>query len=564
MAYTEIKERAGRKYYYRVKSVRQGAKVGKKRIYLGVNLDKGELAKLEKEGDEKLMGGDVEVEEVERDVPTQPTLKDEDAKKEQYKKTTFKISKEKNFSEWYTEIVKRAELGDLRYNVKGFLVFQPWSVLCMEKMYDYLERVMRKKGHKPYWFPTVIPEENFEKESGHVAGFKPEVFWLEKVSGEGKMALRPTSETAFYQMFALWIRSYKDLPFKTYQRANVFRYETKATRPFLRSREFHWVEGHCAHATEEDAMKQVYEDMKTTIEVLHDVYGLPFIFFERPSWDKFPGAKRTFASDVLNPDGKLVQQPSTHLLKQDFAKAFDVKFKDKDGTDKFCWITCYGPAISRIFASVVSVHGDDKGLRFPWKIAPLQVVIVPFSFDKEVLEEAEKIKEELLEKDISVEIDLDEEKRAGEKFYYWEMKGVPLRIEVGKRELKENRLTIYRRDVDKKEQIGREELINYVGRVSVEIDKNLTSEADSLFKGKIVDAESKEELKEVIEAGKIARCGFCSIEGKGEKCAGIVEKDVGAFVRGRNLKKENVSGKVSKCVVCGKKAEDVVYVARAY
>ena len=229
--------------------------------------------------------------------------------------------KEENFSEWYSEVVQKAELADLRYDIKGFLVFQPWAVLSMEKMFHYLEKVLQKKGHNPYWFPTLIPEKNLKKESSHIGGFTPEVFWVTSHGKnepiEEKLALRPTSETGFYYMFSYWIRSYKDLPFKTYQRANVFRYETKATRPFLRSREFHWIEAHCAHESEEKAMLQVKEDMKTTEEVLHDIFGLPFIFFERPSWDKFPGALKTFAADVLNPDGRVVQQPSTHLLKQE-------------------------------------------------------------------------------------------------------------------------------------------------------------------------------------------------------------------------------------------------------
>src|SRR3989344_3424952 len=198
------------------------------------------------------------------------------------KKTIFNINKETNFSEWFTEIVRVAELADLRYNVKGFLVFQPWAVLAMEKMYKYLEEALQKKGHKPYFFPAVIPEKNFNTESEHVKGFTPQVFWITH-GGDTKLteklALRPTSETAFYQMFSLWIRSYKDLPFKTYQRANVFRYETKATRPFLRSREFHWIEAHCAHATEKDAMNQVHEDMESTREFLLDELCLPFIFF---------------------------------------------------------------------------------------------------------------------------------------------------------------------------------------------------------------------------------------------------------------------------------------------
>lgn len=472
------------------------------------------------------------------------------------------VKKSENFSEWYSEVVQKCELADLRYNVKGFLVFQPWSVLAMEKMYGYMERTLQRKGHKPYFFPTVIPEGSLKKESSHVAGFNPEVFWVTEAGGDKldeKLALRPTSETAFYQMFSLWIRSYKDLPFKTYQRANVFRYETKATRPFLRSREFHWIEGHCAHATEEGAMKQVYEDMETTKEVLHDTFGLPFIFFERPEWDKFHGAHRTFAADVLNPDGKVVQQPSTHLLKQAFSEAFNVKYQDKDGKDKYVWITCYGPAISRIFASVVIVHGDDKGLRFPWKIAPLQVAIVPIVEDKAVMDKAEKLKKEI-EKFASVEIDKSE-KSAGEKFNYWEMKGVPVRIDLGLKDLEKKKLTVFRRDTDKKESIDENDIMKYIQKVAEESGKNLTKEAEKVFEGRIKDVKDLDEMKKAIEGGKIARCGFCSVGMDGAKCAEVTEKEAGATVRGTRLEKEKATG---NCAVCGKKANVVVYIARQY
>jgi len=371
--------------------------------------------------------------------------------------------------------------------------------------------------------------------------------------------LRPTSETAFYQMFKLWIRSYKDLPFKTYQRANVFRYETKATRAFLRSREFHWIETHCAHESEENAMKQVKEDVETTKEVLHDTFGLPFIFFERPAWDKFPGAHRTFAADVLNPDGRLVQQPSTHLLKQDFSKAFDVKFKDKDGKEKYVWITCYGPAISRIFASVITVHGDDKGLRFPWAIAPLQVVIVPVVDDAKVLKKAEELKKEI-QKIASVQVDLSE-KSAGEKFNFWEMKGVPVRIDVGPKDLAAKKLTVFRRDLDKKEVIAEKDLMKYIAKVGEESGKNLTKQADKLFDNRIKDVKTLSDMKKTIEGGSIARVNFCSVEMDGAKCAEVIEKEVGATVRGTKMEKEKASG---KCIVCNKPGKHVVYVARQY
>jgi len=360
-------------------------------------------------------------------------------------------------------------------------------------------------------------------------------------------------------MFNLWISSYKDLPFKTYQRANIFRYETKATRPFLRSREFYWIEAHCAHATRENAMLQVKEDMETTEEVLHNIFGLPFIFFERPAWDKFPGAERTFAADVLNPDGKLIQQPSTHLLTQEFPKAFNVKFKDKDEKEKLVYITCYGPAISRIFASVVIVHGDDKGLRFPWEIAPTQVAIVPISSDAKLIKKAEELSS-IVQKIATVEID-KRDKSPGEKFNEWELKGVPIRIDLGLKEISEKKLTVFRRDINKKETIAEADLEKYIKKVAKESSANLKKQADELFVSKIKPATTKEDLKKFIERGLIVRCNFCSVDKSGAKCAEVIEKDIGAEVRGTKLEPEKATG---KCIICGKKAEKVVYIARSY
>ncbi|PIN91287.1 proline--tRNA ligase [Candidatus Pacearchaeota archaeon CG10_big_fil_rev_8_21_14_0_10_32_14] len=477
------------------------------------------------------------------------------------------VKKDENFSEWFTQIIQKTELADLRYNVKGFLVFQPWSVLSMEKMYYYLEKVLQKKGHKPYFFPTVIPESNLKKESSHIGGFTPEVFWVTHGGDkelEEKLALRPTSETAFYQMFSLWIRSYNDLPFKTYQRANVFRHETKATRPFLRSREFHWIETHCAHESEEDAFRQVKEDMNTTKEVLHDIFGLPFIFFERPSWDKFPGASRTFAADVLNPDGKVIQQPSTHMLSQNFSKAFDVKFKDKDGKEKLAWITCYGPAVSRIFASVIIVHGDDKGLKFPFEIAPLQVAIVPINKDDDkLIKKSKELKKEIEELGLSVEVDLSE-KRPGEKFNYWEMKGVPIRIDLGLKDLENKKITIFRRDTDKKEVVPEKDAIKTIEKISKEFTKNLIQKADKIFEGRIKDSENLSGIKKIIENNGIARISFCSTEKAGTSCAAKIEKETGAFVRGTKFDEDKKLSTNSKCAICSKKANHIVYVARAY
>lgn len=472
------------------------------------------------------------------------------------------VKKSENFSEWYSEVVQKCELADIRSDIKGCLVFQPWSVLSMEKMYKYYEEVLQRKGHFPYFFPTLIPEDNLTKESDHIEGFSPEVFWVTHGGDEKfekKYALRPTSETIIYPMFNLWIHSWKDLPFKTYQRANVFRYETKATRPFLRSREFYWIESHCAHETREDGMRQVHENMETTKEVLHDIFGLPFIFFERPAWDKFPGAERTFAADVLNPDGRVVQQPSNHLLKQEFSKAFNVKFTDKNEDEKFVWLTCYGPAISRIFASVIITHGDDKGLRFPWRIAPKQIVIVPIRNDEKINKKVRELEKKLGEK-FSVFSDYSD-KTPGEKFNLWEMKGIPIRIEVGFKDLENKTLTVFRRDTNTKEVISEKDFFKKIDSIIDSYDKNLFSYADKILDSKIKDARDKSEIKALVESGNVVRCNFCSVDKDGAKCAEKIEKEMGATVRGTKLTKEKASG---NCIICGNKANEVVYIARQY
>jgi prolyl-tRNA synthetase len=477
------------------------------------------------------------------------------------KKVTFNIDKKGNFSEWFSEIVKEAELADLRYNIKGFVVFMPWSVLAMEQMYKFYEKSLQDKGHLPLFMPSLIPESNLKKEASHVKGFTPEVFWVESAGSgekfEERYALRPTSETAFYQMYSQWIRSYNDLPFKRYQRAQVWRCEGKATRPFIRSREFYWIEAHNAFASLKDAEKQVAEDMKITKEVMHDIFGIPFIFFRRPEYDKFAGAVYTFAADGLMPDGKIIQLPSTHLLGQNFSKPFDVKFKDKDGTEKYAFITCYGPAISRIFASLISTHGDNFGLVFPFKVAPYQIVITPVVNNKKIMSFVNKIKKNLGEFRVVVD---DSDKRIGEKFYYWEMKGVPLRIEVGEKEIKKNEVVLFRRDLRKRMNVKVKNLLKIVEKEGKNLSKSLILKADKEFKNSIVNIKSFDDIMKF--KGKIARANFCSIGKDGEECAARIEKEALASVRGTRVdKREKATG---KCIVCGKKAKEVVYIAKSY
>ncbi|MEM1908933.1 MAG: aminoacyl--tRNA ligase-related protein, partial [Thermofilaceae archaeon] len=244
------------------------------------------------------------------------------------------MKKEEDFSEWFSQVLSKADLIDLRYGVQGFIVHKPWAMRIIRQIYRMFEEELEKTGHEPVLFPLVIPEEYFEKEKEHVEGFKPEVFWVTEAGEEKlerRLALRPTSETAFYSMYALWIQSWRDLPLKLYQSVSVYRYE-KATRPFIRGREFLWIETHCAFATREEALKQIREDMENTRRVLWEKLAIPFLFLRRPQWDKFAGAEDTYAADTVMPDGRVLQISSTHDLGQRFAKAFGITFMREDGS----------------------------------------------------------------------------------------------------------------------------------------------------------------------------------------------------------------------------------------
>jgi prolyl-tRNA synthetase len=471
------------------------------------------------------------------------------------------VKKSENFSEWYSQIIDKAEIVDMRLDIKGFMVIRPWGARIIENMYKMFEKELQKRGHEPTFMPTVIPEANLRKESSHIKGFTPEVFWLKEINQE-KLALRPTSETLYTPMFKLWVRSHRDLPLKLYQRGSVFRLDTKATRPLIRTREILWIEAHDAFATKKEAEKQVQEDIEITEEVMHKQLGIPFLPMKRPSWDKFAGAEYTVGSDVLMPDGKLIQQPSTHLMGQKFSKAFDAKFKTEEGKEEYLWTTAYGPAMSRILVSIISMHGDDKGLILPFSISPISLVIVPI-FTKEnkekVLKYAEKIKDKL--KDFEVKIDERDFYTPGWKFHEWELKGVPFRIEIGEKEIKDKSLTLFTRDTGKKERISMKKFLD-LKELGEEFDKRLKKNSEKIMDGRIINCKTQEEVKKAINNSKIARVNWCSLEEKGIKCAEIIEKSTGAEVRGILAdKNEKPNG---KCIVCSKIAEAVVYIGKSY
>ncbi|RLJ07967.1 MAG: proline--tRNA ligase [Candidatus Aenigmatarchaeota archaeon] len=471
-----------------------------------------------------------------------------------------------NFSEWFSEVISKTELADLRYNVKGFLVHRPWSVIAIKEMYKLYEAELEKKGHKPVIFPAVIPKENFLKEAEHIEGFAPEVFWITKAGNTElteEIALRPTSETAMYTMYAKWIRSWRDLPLKLYQSCQVWRYETKATRPFIRGREFYWIEAHDAFASREEAESQVKEDMEMTENIMHKEFGIPFIFFRRPEWDKFAGAVYTYAADTLMPDGKALQQPSTHLLGQNFAKSFGIKFVDRNEKEKTAWQTCYGPAIWRMFASVIALHGDDKGLVFPFKIAPLQVIIIPIILkgkEKPVLEKCKEIKEKL-QSCFRIDVDFSDN-TPGWKFNYWEMKGVPVRIEIGPKEVESEEFVVIRRDTGEKAKVKENQLQKTIEALGKDLTKNLVEKADKWFNGMIHSVKTLDELKEKRNKGGFFRVNFCSADMDGKECAEVLKEKFHLNVRGEMANREEKPE--GNCIVCGKPAKVVVYLARQY
>ncbi|HII39391.1 TPA: proline--tRNA ligase [Candidatus Micrarchaeota archaeon] len=481
----------------------------------------------------------------------------------------FDFDKEKDFSTWYSEVVKRAELCDLRYNVKGFVVFRPWCVMSFKKMYAAFEKELEASGHRPALFPALVPEENFLKEKEHVEGFAPDLFWVTEVAGNKlgeRLAMRPTSETAMYKMYSLWIQGLSDLPLKIYQSCQVWRCETKATRPFIRSREFHWIEAHDVFATMEEAEAQVRTDMETTERVMHLQFGVPFIYFKRPEWDKFPGAVETFGADSLMPDGKTIQQPSTHLLGQNFAKAFDVSFLNSKGEREFGWQTCYGPAISRIYASVISVHGDNKGLVLPFDLAPVQVVVIPVQkkgLEEKIVAKAKAVAASLRGRGFSVECDCSTS-TPGFKYNYWELRGVPLRVEVGAREMESGEFVVARRDTGEKEKVKEMELPARLNGLGVAISDNLRLKADAWFAKQLHCASSMEELAKALDKGGFVKVPLCSVKMDGKACAEKIKAETVGDVRGTRFGGKDKPVHSAVCVACGKPADEVVFVARQY
>ena len=472
------------------------------------------------------------------------------------------VKKKEDFGKWYLEVVQKAGVLDTRYGLKGFLVYMPTGMLMIKEVVRLFDVELQKTGHNPVLFPVVIPEKFMKKEGDHIKGFQKEVFWITH-AGENKlderMCLRPTSETAMYPLFSIWIRSHQQLPLKIYQDCCVYRYETKMTKPLMRGREFYWIEAHTAHKTFDDAENQTKEDMQTFENVVTKKLGIPFLLIKRPDWDKFPGAENTYAFEAILPDGNSLQIGTTHNLGEKFSKVFNIKYLDSDKKKKYVNQTSYGPGIARILSAVISIHGDDKGLIFPPVVAPIQIVIVPVytkTTKTKVLEKAGELYGRLEEKGFRVYLDDREKYTPGFKFHEWELKGVPLRIEIGPLDIKNNKVSISRRDSLERMIIDENKMEEHVLEILDSIGFQLDKRAKEMMK--IIDASNMEEIKEALKDGGFIRIPFCMKQ----ECAENFKEKTKAEIRGTLFgKKEKAK---DKCAICTADAKELVYVARSY
>jgi prolyl-tRNA synthetase len=472
-------------------------------------------------------------------------------------KDTALPSKE-NFSEWYNDLLQKGEIMDVRYPVKGCYVWYPFGFSLRKNVYGIIRKLL-DKDHQETLFPLLIPENEFMKEAEHIKGFEEEVYWVTHGGTtplEVKLALRPTSETAIYPMYKLWIRSHADLPLRLYQVVNTFRYETKHTRPLIRLREItSFKEAHTVHATWDDAAAQVDEAIRIYKEFYRQL-AIPVLPSKRPDWDKFPGADYTIATDVLMPDGKTLQAGTAHHLGDNFARTFDIKYEDVDGGQVYAHQTCYGVS-ERSIASLISVHGDDKGLVLPPSVAPVQVVIIPIIFKEsgEVMGACENVMSMLEAAGIRVKMDASEG-RPGAKYYKWELKGVPVRLEIGPRDLKNNAAMLARRDTGEKTQVSLDNIKDEVMSLLDAVQDGLYTKAKDDLEARIFDCSSLDEAKTKLSEG-IARLFWCG----NKECGLKLEEDVGAGILGIPTEQGANSG---KCPVCGADSDTQVYVARTY
>ena len=480
--------------------------------------------------------------------------------KDQPKKEIGMTAEKDEFSEWYTQLLQKAELIEYT-NVSGCYIFRPNSYFIWEQIQKYFDDKIKKDGVKNAYFPLFIPKSNLVKEQDHVKGFSPEVAWVTK-SGDTELAeplaVRPTSETIMYPAYSKWIRSWRDLPLRINQWCNIVRWEFKNPVPFLRSREFLWQEGHSAFETKQEADKEAEKILDFYADTYKEMYAIPVIKGRKTEKEKFAGADYSLTCEIFLPSGKAIQGCTSHHLGQHFSKPFDIKFLDKQGKSQFVWQNSWG-LTTRSIGVAIMMHSDSKGLVLSPKVAPTQIVIIPIFDEKEkskVLKEAEKIKKELSE--FRVEIDDREEYKPGFKYNECEMKGVPLRIEIGPRDIKENQVIFARRDNQKKETVKIKDIVKKTKEALEDIHTSLYNKAKKYQKDNTVEAKNLKELTDAINNKKLVKASW---DGTQDSEDNIKEKTGGAKIL--CIVDEKLPSN-AKCVYSDKPAKYVVYIDKSY
>ena len=472
-----------------------------------------------------------------------------------------------DFSAWYNDVVELADLSDKRYPIKGMNVWTPYGWKIMQFIDSMIRRECDYTDHEEVHFPLLIPKTEFQKEADHIKGFDAEVYWVTH-GGLNEldvpMLLRPTSETAMYPMFSLWVRSHNDLPLKTYQIVNTFRYETKMTRAFIRVREIHFFEAHTCHEDFEDAERQIREDC-LIMDRLAEKLCIPYILTKRPDWDKFAGADYTIGVDTLMPSMKTLQLGSIHQYRENFSKAYDIKYEGADGEHHNVHQTTYGMS-ERLVGAIVGIHGDDKGIILPPGISPFQFVIIPIlAKDKSemVLEEARKLKQELHDLGYRVKID-ERDQRPGSKHYDWEIKGVPVRVEIGPKDIKNDTVVFKRRDISSKEFINRKELKEKCVGVLSDVETELLRRAGEILENGIRDVDSLRDGMKLLEGWDgIIRTHWCGEMECAEEMEKSLEKTFLGFPLG-DIKTGELEKEKGNCMNCGRPTDTIVYLSKAY
>lgn len=462
-----------------------------------------------------------------------------------------------DFAQWYTDIVKKAELVDYS-SVKGCMIIRPYGYAIWENIQQDLDKRFKETGHENVYMPMFIPESLLQKEKDHVEGFAPEVAWVTHFGEEKlteKLCVRPTSETLFCEHYSKIVQSYNDLPKLYNQWCSVVRCE-KTTRPFLRTTEFLWQEGHTVHATSEESMEETIKMLNIYASFCEEFLAIPVVKGQKTEKEKFAGAEATFTIESLMHDGKALQTGTSHNFGDNFAKAFDIKYTDKNGKLQYVHETSWGMT-TRLIGAVIMVHGDDNGLVLPPKVAPTQVVIVPVAQHKEgVLEKANEIKNKI-SKFARVKLD-DRDKMPGWKFAEYEMKGVPVRLEIGPKDIENNQCVLARRDTLEKTIVSLDDVEESIKKLLEKIQSDMLEKARKNRDEHTYTATDLDEFTKVVENTP----GFVKAMWCGDReCEDKIKEMTGATSRCIPFEQENHS---EKCVCCGKKAEKMVYWGRAY